>query len=90
MSGHLMGGAISQPEKYGLDFAFVAVFTALVFSFWKGKSDILPWIVTALLAILAEKLVPGKWYILAGGLGGALVTALLPDTTMQNDSDEHE
>ncbi|WP_163338171.1 AzlC family ABC transporter permease [Desulfopila sp. IMCC35008] len=79
MTGHLMGEAISQPEKYGLDFAFVAVFTALVFSFWKGRRDILPWVVSALLAIITEKLIPGKWYILAGGLGGALVTALLPD-----------
>lgn len=87
MTGHLMGEAITQPEKYGLDFAFVAVFTALVFSFWKGKRDILPWVVTALLAFITEKLVPGKWYILVGGLGGALVTALLPDAFLSKDTD---
>ena len=49
----------------------------LVCSFWKGKQDLLPWLVTALLAIITEKLVPGRWYILTGGIGGALVTALL-------------
>ncbi len=78
MAGHRLGAVISNPEQFGLDFAFVAVFTALVFSFWRGKQDLVPWLVTALLAIVTEKLIPGKWYILVGGLGGALATALLP------------
>jgi 4-azaleucine resistance transporter AzlC len=78
LAGHQLGTVIGNPEQFGLDFAFVAVFTALVCSFWKGKQDLLPWLVTALLAIITEKLVPGKWYILVGGIGGALVTALLP------------
>ncbi len=78
MAGHRLGAVISNPEQFGLDFAFVAVFTALVFSFWKGKQDLFPWLVTALLAIATEKLVPGKWYILVGGIGGALTTAFMP------------
>lgn len=78
MAGHRLGAVISNPEQFGLDFAFVAVFTALVFGFWRGRQDLLPWLVTALLAIVTEKLVPGKWYILTGGVGGALLTALLP------------
>ncbi len=76
--GHQLGAAIGNPEQFGLDFAFVAVFTALVFSFWRGKQDLLPWLVTALLAIVTERLIPGRWYILTGGIGGALVTACLP------------
>jgi len=76
--GHQLGTAIGNPEQFGLDFAFVAVFTALVFSFWRGKQDLLPWLVTALLAIVTERLIPGRWYILTGGIGGALVTACLP------------
>jgi 4-azaleucine resistance transporter AzlC len=75
--GHRLGAVISHPERFGLDFAFIAVFTALVFSFWKGKKDLLPWFVTALLALITERLVPGKWYIVAGGVGGALVAALM-------------
>jgi len=78
MAGHRLGAVISNPEQFGLDFAFVAVFTALVFGFWRGRQDLLPWLITALLAIATEKLVPGKWYILTGGVGGALLTALLP------------
>lgn len=78
MSGHQLGTIISSPETFGLDFAFVAVFTALVFSFWRGREDILPWIVAAALAVVAEKFIPGRWYILVGGMGGALTAALQP------------
>lgn len=85
LTGHRLGAVISSPERFGLDFAFVAVFTALVFSFWRGKRDLVPWIATALLAVITEKFIPGKWYILAGGIGGALLTALLPETVISKE-----
>ncbi len=88
MVGHRFGAIISNPEQFGLDFAFVAVFTALVFSFWKGRQDLLPWIITGLVALITEKLIPGKWYILVGGITGALVTAFLPAKTKEtSDAD---
>lgn len=91
MAGHRLGTVISNPEQFGLDFAFVAVFTALVFSFWRGRHDLLPWLVTAVLAFLAEKLIPGKWYILIGGVGGALLTALLPASDKEHaQGEEHD
>ncbi len=86
IAGHRLGAVIANPEKFGLDFAFVAVFTALVFSFWRGKKDLLPWLITALLAVITEKLIPGKWYILAGGVGGALMTALLPESVEKEEN----
>jgi len=73
--GHSLGAVIANPERYGLDFSFVAVFTALVFSFWKGRQDVLPWLVAAVVALLSETLLPGKWYIVCGGIAGALVAA---------------
>lgn len=76
--GHRLGAVITSPERYGLDFSFVAVFTALVFSFWKGRQDLLPWIIAALTAAVSELLLPGKWYIICGGVAGALAAALLP------------
>ncbi|WP_457576105.1 AzlC family ABC transporter permease [Desulfomarina sp.] len=81
LTGHRFGAVISNPELYGLDFAFVAVFTALVFSFWRGRQDFLPWLITVLLAVITEKIIPGKWYILVGGTGGALASAFLPRKT---------
>lgn len=73
--GHRLGAVITNPEQFGLDFSFVAVFTALVFSFWKGRRDILPWLAAALVALVSEALLPGKWYIVCGGVAGALVAA---------------
>jgi len=74
--GHRLGAVVVHPERFALDFAFVAVFTALTVSMWRGKSDILPWMTAALLAVAAERWLPGKWYIVIGGIGGALVPAL--------------
>ncbi|MDX2452177.1 AzlC family ABC transporter permease [Desulfosarcina sp.] len=74
--GHQLGALVVHPERFALDFAFVAVFTALTVSMWRGKSDIAPWVTAALLAVVAERWLPGKWYIVIGGIGGALLPAL--------------
>ena len=74
--GHQLGALVTQPERFALDFAFVAVFTALTVSMWRGKSDIAPWVTAAVLAVIAERWLPGKWYIVIGGIGGALVPSL--------------
>ena len=74
--GHQLGSLVVGPERFALDFAFVAVFTALAVSMWRGKTDILPWTTAALFAILAEHWLPGKWYIVIGGVGGAMVPAI--------------
>ena len=74
--GHRLGALVTHPERFALDFAFVAVFTALTVSLWRGKRDIAPWVTAAILAISAERWLPGKWYIVIGGIGGALVPVL--------------
>ena len=74
--GNVLGGFVVDPDRYGLDFAFVAVFAALSLSLWRGKSDLFPWLVAALLSLGASHLLPGKWYIVIGGLGGALFAGM--------------
>jgi 4-azaleucine resistance transporter AzlC len=75
--GRLAGAAIPNPALFGLDFAFTAVFIALLVGMWRGRASVLPWLVAALVAIAAAHWLPGKWYILLGGLAGCLVGALL-------------
>ncbi len=77
LAGNLLGSFINQPERYALDFAFTAVFAALTLSLWRGKGDAIPWGVAMVLALICEKFLPGKWYIVVGGIGGALVSALI-------------
>ena len=77
LAGHQLGAVIRNPEIFALDFAFLAVFTALAISLWRGKKDVLPWLTAAAVSIGAEQLLPGKWYIAIGGVSGAIVPALL-------------
>jgi len=75
--GRLAGAAIPNPALFGLDFAFTAVFIALLVGMWRGRASVLPWLVAALVAVAAAHWLPGKWYILLGGLAGCLVGVLL-------------
>lgn len=75
LAGRLAGGLVPDPARWGLDFAFSAAFLALLIGLWRGKSDLLPWLVAAGVSILAAKLLPGKWHILLGGLAGSLIGA---------------
>lgn len=72
LSGYLLGAAIPSPEKFGLDFAFTAVFLALLAGLWRGSRDLPAWIVAGATALCAHHFIPGKWYIILGGLAGSL------------------
>lgn len=72
LAGHTFGFMISDPYAVGLDFVIIIIFTALVASFYDGKDSLLPWIVAAIFAYLSFLFIPGKWYIVIGGLTGAL------------------
>ena len=74
--GRTIGGALRDPARWGLDFAFTAVFLALLVGMWRGRSDLLPWAVAAVVAVAAHQWLPGQWYILLGGLAGSLAGAV--------------
>ncbi len=77
LGGHSLGTAISNPERFALDFTFVAIFLALVTGLWRDvKKDLYPWITTAVVSVLCAKFLPGKWYILAGGISGSLIATI--------------
>lgn len=84
LAGRLLGAVIDDPATYGLDFAFTATFLALLLSMWKGKADVVPWLSGGLIAILVAQFVPGTWYIIAGGLGGSLIGALVESRRTQH------
>ncbi len=74
--GRTIGAWIQNPAQWGLDFAFTAVFLALLAGMWKGKSNLLPWAVAAAVAVAAAHWLPGKWYILLGGIAGSIAGAI--------------
>jgi len=72
LAGHAAGALVPDPARYGLDFAFTAAFLALLAGLWRGRGDAVIWLVAAAVAVAGQQLLPGKWYILLGGLAGGL------------------
>ncbi len=83
--GCFFGAAIHNPQDYALDFAFVAVFTALAASLWRGKRDIIPWIAAACTAIMVERMWGGKWYVVVGAVVGALTAVVVSPDEERDD-----
>lgn len=83
--GHLLGGSIGDPAQLGLDFAFTAVFGAMLFGGYRSKHDLAPWGASGLVAWLVWWLFPGTWYVIAGGVAGVLVAALRTDPRPHHD-----
>lgn len=71
--GAVAGSGISNPATYGLDFVLTAVFIAIAVGLWDGRADLGPWLTAFAVAVLGAALLPGRWYILLGGLAGCLV-----------------
>jgi predicted branched-subunit amino acid permease len=75
--GAFLGGLVSDPSRYGLDFAFPAVFLALVAVQLKRRGD---WAVAsgaALLALWIAWRFLGNWHIVVAGLVASGLGALI-------------
>lgn len=79
LTGRLAGSLVGDPARWALDFAFTATFLALLVAMWRGPRSILPWAVAGGAALVTQALVPGKWYIVVGGLFGSVAGALWAD-----------
>lgn len=73
--GHAAGSGVADPRRWGFDFIGIAIFVALLVARWRGTKTLLPWAVAAATAVAASHWLPGKWYILVGGIAGSLVGA---------------
>lgn len=71
--GAVAGSAITTPERFGIDFVLAAVFVALAVELWDGTSSVVPWSVALVVAVATAQVVPGEWYILAGGVAAGAV-----------------
>lgn len=70
--GHVMGGVLQPPPGHPIFFAALAVFVSILVPMWHGPGDLLPWIVSAAVALGVAWLLPGtSWHIVAGALAGA-------------------
>jgi branched chain amino acid efflux pump len=74
--GTVAGRVIADPQRYGFDFAFIAVFIVLIRGFWRGRPSVPPVLASVVGALVAARLLPGVWYILVGTAAGMLAAAL--------------
>ena len=74
--GAFIGTKLPDPALIGLDFAFAAMFIAILAGFWKGPRTGAVIISSAVVAVLMKSYFSGAWYIVVGGLAGVAVAAL--------------
>ena len=79
--GALLSFGIPTPERFGLDYAIIAVFVALLPGLWRGKSDLWPWIVAAVSVIGMTFLFPSQasWALIIGAVLGAFTAGMIRD-----------
>jgi 4-azaleucine resistance transporter AzlC len=81
--GTLLGGLVDDPERWGLDFAFPAVFLALVVAQIHKWEDWLVAGASAVLALIVAVLLPGNWHIVIAGLTVSALGALVGDPSRE-------
>ena len=71
--GAWLGKTVGDTAAYGLDFAFAAMFIAVLAGFWKGWDTALVLVASAGVAVLAKLYLAGAWYVVLGGIAGMLI-----------------
>lgn len=77
--GYLVSSLVPDPKKFGLDLVMPIFFVLMIVPVWKGRRDLIPWCVAALVATAVWLLIPGYAFIVSGALAGALTAAFLPE-----------
>jgi len=78
VTGVVFAAAIPEPKALGMDFAFTAAFIAIARSLFKGRRDLLPWLiaVAVVAASIGSGVVGASWALVLGGVGGAAVAGM--------------
>lgn len=74
--GFLLGATLKLPGGHPLFFVALALFVAMLATMFRGKADILPWAVSAGVALVVAHLMPGTtWHIAIGAVAGGIAGA---------------
>lgn len=75
--GYYISAALDDPARYGFDLIMPIFFITMLVPVWRGRIDALPWAVSIAVALGVKALVPGYWFVLAGGLAAAATAMVL-------------
>jgi predicted branched-subunit amino acid permease len=76
--GALLGPVLGDPKRLGADFAFTAIFIALIGSLCTGPRSGIVVVASAVTAALVRALIGWPWHVLSGALAGMVAAALVP------------
>ena len=79
LAGYFLGGFVVEPNRYGLDLVLPVFFAAMLVPLWAGARRAVGWGVAGLVAVAAERVLPGYWFIIVGAVSGALVGGFLDE-----------
>jgi predicted branched-subunit amino acid permease len=79
-AGYFLGALVGEPKKYGLDLVLPVFFVAMLIPLWSGARRAIGWGVAGIIAVAAEQVLPGYWFVIVGAVSGALVGGFLDDT----------
>ena len=88
-AGHQAASWVPDPKALGLDFMLAGFATAIAVGSWRGRSDILPALIAAAVAVICVFALPSGWHIVAAGLAGGLVGALRSEDRSDDGSERH-
>ncbi len=74
--GVIFSGYVHHPQEIGLDFVFTALFLALLVGSWRGKQELLPWVISFILSIVFKRFLPGDWNIICAALVASTIGIL--------------
>jgi 4-azaleucine resistance transporter AzlC len=77
--GALLGTAIPDPARLGLDLVFPLAFLGLLMAFLKDRVHLAVAVLAGALALLGVRFLPGKWYVILAGLAGSAAGVVLED-----------
>ncbi len=75
--GYFFAAALEDPARYGLDLVMPIFFITMLVPIWRGRTDLVPWVVAVGVSLSVKAVVPGYWFVLAGGLAAAFTAAAL-------------
>jgi len=77
--GALLGMAIPDPTRLGLDLVFPLAFLGLLMAFLKDRIHLAVALLAGMLALLGICFLPGKWYVILAGLAGSAAGVVLEE-----------
>ncbi len=77
--GHMLGGILSDPRRFGLDMIMPLIFTSMAVSMFRIRRDRLAWPIAAGVALGTSLVIDGYWFIVVGALAGSIAAGLFRD-----------